>query len=145
MTAGRTLAVLFTLAVGGCRACERESPRGLPDLGAPVPPVDAAPVEPTDDAGSEIVEVLPLSGFDPKGEPRIERMRDGSLVVVFNFMPPSWADDDDAPRFEQFDRELARMIGVRVEWDDRERFVIPRPKPDTVERLRVYLGRFRSR
>lgn len=98
------------------------------------------------DAGDpDVVEVIPLSGFDPHGEPTIRRMRDGSLVIVFELMPPSWAEeDDDATRFEQLDRELSRMVGVTVEQEDRERFRIARPKPDTVERLRAYLGRFRA-
>ena len=42
---------------------------------------------------SDPVDVIPLAGFDPDGEPEIRRMADGSLSVVFNFMPPSWSEE----------------------------------------------------
>ena len=89
----------------------------------------------------EPVEVIPLAGFDPDGEPEVRVMADGSLCVVFNFMPPSWAED--APeRFDDFDRQLAAAAGVPVEWEDREFFPVPRPAPDTVERVRAFLGSY---
>jgi hypothetical protein len=89
----------------------------------------------------EPVEVIPLTGFDPEGEPEIRVMADGSLYFVFNFIPPSWAED--APeRFDDFDRQLARAVGVPVEWEDREFFRIARPAPDTVERIRAFLGSY---
>ena len=89
----------------------------------------------------EPVEVISLAGFDPDGEPQVRRMADGSLRVVFEFMPPSWAED--APeRFDDFDRQLTRAARVPVVWDDREVFVIARPATDTVERLRSFLGSY---
>jgi hypothetical protein len=89
----------------------------------------------------EPVEVIPLTGFDPDGEPEIRVLADGSLYVVFNFMPPSWAED--APeRFDDFDAQLARGAGVPVEWEDREFFRIARPAPDTVGRVRSFLGSY---
>lgn len=89
----------------------------------------------------EPVEWIRLVGFDPDGEPQLRRMADGSLSVVFEFMPPSWAEE--APeRFDDFDRQLARAAGAAVVWDDREVFVIARPAADTVERLRSFLGSY---
>lgn len=59
----------------------------------------------------EPVEVIRLTGFDPEGEPQVRRFADGRLFVVFEFMPPSWAED--APeRFDDFDRQLAIAAGV---------------------------------
>ena len=90
---------------------------------------------------NEPVEVFALTGFDPDGEPEVRIMTDGSLYVVFNFMPPSWAED--APeRFDDFDKQLARAVGVPVEWEDRESFRIAGPAPDTVERVRSFLGSY---
>jgi len=86
----------------------------------------------------EPVEVIPLAGFDPEGEPEVRVMADGTLYVVFNFMPPSWAEDDPGP-FDDFDRQLALAAGVPVAWEDREVFRIDRPAADTVGRIRRFL------
>ena len=37
---------------------------------------------------------------------------------------------------------FARAVGVPVEWEDRETFRIVRPAPDTVERVRSFLGSY---
>jgi hypothetical protein len=87
------------------------------------------------------VEVIPLVGFDPDGEPQIRRMADGSLCVVIEFMPPSWAEDEPE-RFDDFDRQLAAAAGVPVEWEDREFFRVTRPAADTVERVGVFLATY---
>ena len=50
---------------------------------------------------NEPINVIPLTGFDLADEPEIREMGDGSLYVVFNFMPPSWAEDDPEP-FDRF-------------------------------------------
>lgn len=89
----------------------------------------------------EPVEVIPLAGFDPDGEPEVRVMADGSLYVVFNFMPPSWAEDEPE-RFDDFDRQLAAAAGVPVAWEDREFFRVARPAADTVERVRAFLGSY---
>jgi len=87
------------------------------------------------------VEVIPLAGFDPDGEPEVRVMADGSLYVVINFMPPSRAEL--APeQFDDFDQQLARAVGVPVEWVNREFFRIARPTPDTVERVRAFFGSY---
>jgi hypothetical protein len=89
----------------------------------------------------EPLEVIPLVGFDPEGEPQIRRMVDGRLVLVFEFMPPSWAEDVPE-RFNDFDQQLSQAIGIPVIWEDRERFLIRHPQVDTVERLREFLSTF---
>jgi hypothetical protein len=96
------------------------------------------------------VQTILLSGFDPEGEPEIRVWADGSLEVVFNFMPPSWAADeapDDLGRgnFADFDRQMERAVGVPVLWEDREFFRIEQPAPDTLERVRQFVERYRSR
>jgi hypothetical protein len=82
--------------------------------------------------------VIPLRGFDPDGDPEVRRMADGSMRLMFNFMPPSWAEDNPK-RFDDFDRQLAAVTGVPVEWEDREVFRINRPAADTIERIRQFL------
>jgi hypothetical protein len=87
----------------------------------------------------EPIEIIDLTGFDPAGEPEIRVMADGSWELVFNFMPPSWAEDE-AERFDDFDVQLAKATGMDVEWDDREVFRFPEPVADgVVDRLQAFL------
>jgi len=89
------------------------------------------------------IKTIPLSGFDPYGEPVIRLMDDGSMYVVFNFMPPTWAEADPTP-FDSFDKMLQRAIGVDVMWEDREFFLIKSPLADTEERITNFLRKLRS-
>lgn len=88
------------------------------------------------------VSEIALAGFDPEGEPEIRVMADGCLYVVFNFMPPSWAEEDPEA-FDDFDRQLAAAAGVPVAWEDREFFRIERPAANTAERVRKFLESYR--
>jgi hypothetical protein len=90
------------------------------------------------------VEVIPLTGFDPEGEPEIWRMSNGSLSVVFGSLPPTWAEDDDSS-FADFDEQLARATGVPVAWEDEELFRIAKPAADTIKRIRTFLAGYRRR
>ncbi|HZT83786.1 MAG TPA: hypothetical protein VFA26_26380 [Gemmataceae bacterium] len=93
------------------------------------------------------VEVIALPGFDPEGDPEIQRMKDGSLWLVFNFMPPSWAPEEeyaDLGRCQDFDKRLEAAIGVPVLWDDREFFLIKRPRQDTLAAIQKFLADFRK-
>ncbi len=97
---------------------------------------------------AELIETIPLSGFDPAGEPEIRRFADGTLQVVFGFMPPSFVKDEggwvDLGRYWKLDQEMARAIGTEVVWEDREYFRIDRPGPDTVQRLRDFLAGYHA-
>jgi hypothetical protein len=52
--------------------------------------------------------------------------------------------DDDLGSFADFDKQIERAVGVPVLWDDREIFVISRPKPDTLERIRGFIQNYRK-
>ncbi len=96
--------------------------------------------------GAALVETIPVSGFDRAGEPEIRRFADGSLQVVFDFMPPSFVKDEggwvELGRYRKFDEEMARAIGTAVVWEDREYFSIEHPREDTVQRLREFLASY---
>jgi hypothetical protein len=87
-----------------------------------------------------ILNTIAVSGFDPDGEPEIRLMSDGSLLVVFEFMPPSFADDDE--EFDDFDKQLENAVGAIVAWEDREVFRIRVPAKDTAEKVRAFLENF---
>lgn len=91
---------------------------------------------------TSVVRTEAIEGFDPEGDPELRVMSDGSLELVFEFMPPSFvleAGEDDLARFDDFDVRLAEAIGAEVLWEDREVFLIPAPGPDTIDRIREFL------
>ena len=88
---------------------------------------------------------IDIKGFDPEGEPVIQKISDGSLQIVFNFMPPSYVDDDEAMGdFDDFDKQIQAAIGVPVMWEDREIFVVETPENDTIDRLKSFLENYRD-
>jgi hypothetical protein len=89
---------------------------------------------------------MEIHGFDSAGEPEIRAGEDGSIEIIFNFMPPLNGADDQNPHpvFDSFEVVLAQALGVDVIRDDRELCVIPKPQPDTVARAQVFLGTFWS-
>jgi hypothetical protein len=94
----------------------------------------------------DVIRTIQLSGFDSAGEPEIRVMVNGDLYVVFNFMPPSDSPDpDDLGTFRNFDQEMEKAIGIPVRREDREFFLIKSPRPDTVERLRNFVSKYRSK
>jgi hypothetical protein len=89
---------------------------------------------------SEPVSEITFVGFDPDGEPVIQSLADGSIRIQFEFMPPSWAEDErNLGSFVDFDEQLSKAIGLPVIWDDREVFVVQTPKEDTVQRIKKFL------
>lgn len=90
-----------------------------------------------------VVKTIVVSGFDPAGEPEIRQMSDGTLVAIFNFMPPSYAQDEEL-EYADFDEQLQRAIGVPIRRDDRELFVIPKPQGDTIAKLTAFLAGYRA-
>jgi hypothetical protein len=131
-------ALLVLCVLAGCRACEKDEV--VPP--APVVVEPPTPDHPTQDE-DKILESVTLEGFDHEGEPEIRRMKDGTMWVVFNFMPPSW-DENAESKWEHFERDLTRAAGVEVVRDDREFFLIKHPKPDTADRIRKFLERYRK-
>ena len=87
---------------------------------------------------TSVLRTVSVSGFDPHGEPEIRERSDGSVLLVFNLMPPSFAEDDEAA-FADFDKQLERALGVEVGWQDREAFLIRRPRGDTVAKAKAFL------
>ena len=118
------VAVAFAIGCGGNSSPQDSSPAG-PDMTSPV-------------------RTIPVRGFDPEGEPTIEVLGDGSLRVMFEFMPPSYAEDESKlGPFEDFDRQMEKAIGAAVQWEDRELFLIPKPEADTPERLKQFLESYK--
>jgi hypothetical protein len=87
----------------------------------------------------EAIKTITLEGFDPEGEPEIRIMDNGSLELVFNFMPPTWAEENPEA-FDDFDVQLSEALDLEVLWEDRELFLIEEPAEDTVERIRQFLA-----
>ena len=87
---------------------------------------------------------ITVTGFDSFGEPEIRNADGGALEIMFNFMPPLNGSDDYNPHpvFETFEKVLQAELGVDVIRDDRELFIIPKPKPDTAARAKAFLETF---
>lgn len=90
-----------------------------------------------------VVKTIAVNGFDPGGEPEIREMSNGTMMVIFNFMPPSYAQDEELD-YADFDEQLERAIGVPVRRDDRELFLIQKPRPDTAQKLKSFLEAYRK-
>jgi len=99
-----------------------------------------------DPAGDIAPKTIPIIGFDPNGEPEINVQSDGSLHLMFNFMPPSFVDDpSDLGVFDDLDKQLSEATGVNVSWEDREFFLISKPKSDTVNKIKAFLENYRKK
>lgn len=87
-----------------------------------------------------VVSEIKVSGFDPDGEPVIQKMSDGSLQIQFEAMPPFFAEDAGTEEdFEDFPARLEEAAGVGVTQDDRELFIVASPEPNTAERIKTWL------
>jgi len=94
-----------------------------------------------------LVETIPLAGFDAAREPEVRRFADGSLQVVFGFMPPSFVPDEgwvELGRYRKLDQEMAQALGVTVVWEERQFFRIQHPRDDTIDRLRRFLASYHA-
>jgi hypothetical protein len=99
---------------------------------APLLPVPASDQTPDENAGPQLLRTTSVTGFDASGEPEIREYSDGSVEILFEFMPPlngSTAPSSDS-RFDRFEDELSTAVQQRVLRDDRERFVVPAARPD---------------
>jgi hypothetical protein len=81
---------LFTAIVAALTAsssgCNRDS---VQPENAPIPKTTQLP---------EIIRTTTIACFDDDGDPEVREMSDGSLEVVFNFMPPTWVPEDQYTR-----------------------------------------------
>jgi hypothetical protein len=91
----------------------------------------------------DVRSTISLFGFEPRAEPVLREMHDGSLLLVFASIPPIGIQGGTAKlrRFHMntFGTEIERAVGVPVVWDDRDVFVIRIPEADTIERVRGFL------
>ncbi len=89
-------------------------------------------------------QVTSVVGFDRDGEPEIRLYPDGKIELVFNFMPPSNGNPDgyEDPIFDKFEDTIQHSLGVHVDREDREFFVVNNPTKDTVTDLKKYLENF---
>lgn len=95
----------------------------------------------------DAVEVIPITGFDPEGEPELRRTAAGRLWLGLQLFPPSWAEDDaaDDEPWADFDRRLERAVGTPVVWEDREWFRIDQPTADTPAMVQGFLADIAAR
>ena len=95
---------------------------------------------------ADVRATVALAGFEPEAEPVLREMRDGSLLLVFAFIPPRVIAGEPAKarRFslDTFGAKVGKAAGAPVVWDDKEIFVVQRPRADTAERIRKFLQGF---
>ena len=95
---------------------------------------------------SQVAEELEVSGFDPDGEPVIRTSQDGSITIVFEAMPPFFAEENGTEAdFEKFEETMSQQLGLPVEREDREVFIIRKAPAGTAERIRQWLSTFHER
>ena len=88
---------------------------------------------------SQRSKTIPISGFDPLGEPTIRVKSNGTLQVTFELMTPSCAQAEEMDLFDLFHKRLEYAIGAAVLWDDREVFIVQSNAPSVIRRLVRYL------
>ena len=100
--------------------------------------MDERTAEPT------VVEEIRIEGFDPTGEPVLQRLSDGTLAIRFEAMPPFFAEEEGTQGdFENFETLMTGEFGIEVIRDDREVFLVRHPRPDTAARIQAWLGAYR--
>jgi hypothetical protein len=104
---------------------------------------DAAPAQ----EAPTLLRTTAVTGFDRAGEPEIREYSDGTLEILFEFMPPlnGGADEDPDSRFERFEEFLSIAINQPVLRDDRERFVVHSAAEGTADLLRTFLETYWER
>jgi len=95
-------------------------------------------------SNNEVKTTVKVKGFDKDGEPEIQLLRNGSLRLVFEFFPPLNGNDNqnDNIIFENFDKELSKVVDNEVIWEDREVFLIEKSKNGDEKLLKKYLEEF---
>ena len=89
----------------------------------------------------EDYKTINVNGFDKDGDPEIKLYSDGHIEILFNFMPPlnGAAEQIDNDYWDNFEKTLSVHLSVKVDRDDRELFVITKPKKSTIKKLELYL------
>jgi hypothetical protein len=83
---------------------------------------------------------LQVVGFDADGEPVIHVLADGTIRIVFEAMPPFFAEDGGTEAdFAAFDAVISKAIGLPVLRDDREVFLVRNAPAGTAERIKQWL------
>src|SRR5262249_12959345 len=97
-------------------------------------------------SADQVARQLRVVGFDAEGEPVVHVLADGTICIVFEAMPPFFAEDRgiDA-EFADFDAVISKAIGVPVIRDDREVFLIRNPPEGTAERIQEWLADYHKR
>ncbi|MCA9092808.1 MAG: hypothetical protein KDA68_04945 [Planctomycetaceae bacterium] len=94
----------------------------------------------------KVVEEVQVEGFEEEGEPTIRVMGDKSIQIMFNFMPPMFAEEANREaEFEKFDEVISKVVGVPVIWEDRELFIIQTPPDGTVEKIKNWLSNYHQK
>lgn len=93
---------------------------------------------------NEVKKTIKVKGFDKDGEPEIQLLRNGDLRLIFEFMPPLNGNDNQSGNiiFEDFDKELSKVIGKEIIWEDREVFHIEKAEKGDDKLLKKYLEEF---
>lgn len=95
----------------------------------------------------EVAKKIAVHGFDTDGEPEIQIMKNGSLYIVFNHIPPSNGADPggELGEFSEFDKYLSKELNEQVEWIDREFFLIKNPRKETAQKIKELLENYWKR
>lgn len=94
-------------------------------------------------APSRVSQELTVTGFDADGEPVVRVMDDGSINIVFEAMPPFFAEDNGTEaEFEKFEDVISKQIGLPVDREDREVFVIRNAPAGAAEQIKEWLATF---
>lgn len=82
-----------------------------------------------------------VKGFDKDGEPEIKIFQDGHIEILFNFMPPLNAKEEqlESEYWDNFEKVLSTHLNVEVLRDDRELFIIHLPKKSTSKKIELFL------
>lgn len=88
-----------------------------------------------------------IEGFGPGDEAELVwgQPESSGATLMFEFFPPSWADDEirvTLGPFARFDEELAAALGCEVQWEDREVFTLVAPPADAPERIARFLRNY---
>jgi RNA polymerase sigma factor (TIGR02999 family) len=82
----------------------------------------------------------------PRDRHRLKRGGGRTRVALVALAEPATAPDADLLDLHAaLDRQLEAALGTPVVWEDREFFLISRPLPDTIERIKRFLAEFRRK